>query len=36
METVTDVDDADVVKRSRADPECFAVLFDRYFVPLHM
>ncbi len=35
METVADVDDADVVKRSRADPECFAVLFDRYFVPLH-
>ncbi len=36
METVTDVDDAEVVKRSRADPERFAVLFDRYFTPLHM
>jgi RNA polymerase sigma-70 factor (ECF subfamily) len=36
METATDVDDAEVVKRSRADPERFAVLFDRYFTPLHM
>ncbi|WP_117209127.1 RNA polymerase sigma factor [Allorhizocola rhizosphaerae] len=39
METDTnvdvDVDDAEVVARSRADPECFAVLFDRYFLPLH-
>lgn len=35
METATEVDDAEVVRRSRADPECFAVLFDRYFGPLH-
>jgi RNA polymerase sigma factor (sigma-70 family) len=35
METATDVDDAEIVTRSRADPECFAVLFDRYFLPLH-
>jgi RNA polymerase sigma factor (sigma-70 family) len=36
METVTDIDDADVVRRSRSDPECFATLFDRYFMSLHM
>ncbi len=36
METVTDVDDAEVLARSRADPERFAVLFERYFTPLHM
>lgn len=36
METATDVDDVNAVKRSRADPERFAVLFDRYFTQLHM
>jgi len=36
MKTATDTDDADVVRRSRSDPECFATLFDRYFTPLHM
>jgi RNA polymerase sigma-70 factor, ECF subfamily len=28
-------DDLAVLVRSRADPECFAALFDRYFVALH-
>src|SRR4051812_11221455 len=34
-ETAVDVDDAELLRRSRADPECFATLFDRYFVALH-
>jgi RNA polymerase sigma-70 factor (ECF subfamily) len=34
-ETAVDVDDAELLTRSRADPECFATLFDRYFVALH-
>ena len=29
------VDDAELVTRSRADPDCFAALFDRYFAALH-
>ena len=33
--TAVDVDDAELLARSRADPECFAALFDRYFVALH-
>ena len=35
VQVAVDVDDGELLARSRADPECFAALFDRYFAALH-
>ncbi|GAA2572702.1 RNA polymerase sigma factor [Actinomadura fulvescens] len=35
MATVTTQSDADIIRASRHEPECFAVVFDRYYDAVH-